>query len=210
MYHMEDVLDVYHRRYDARFPQVCMDEGSKQLLSDKRGGTAMKPGVPERYDNEYERHGTMNVFVAVEPLAGKRVIQASKQRTKKDGAHFMRELIDVHYPGAEKIVLVMDNLNTHSPSSLYEAFEPQEARRLTEKLEIHWTPKHGSWLNMAEIELSVLARQCLSERIPTLEQAQHKIADWQQQRDHAQATIDWRFTAADARIKLKHLYPTVN
>jgi hypothetical protein len=209
VYHMEDVLDVYHRPYDAHYPQVCMDEGSKQLLSDKREGSAMKPGTPERYDNEYERHGTMSVLVAVEPLAGKRVIQASKQRTKKDWAYFMRDLIDGYYPDAEKIVLVMDNLNTHSPSSFYEAFEPQQARRLTEKLEIHYTPKHGSWLNMAEIELSVLARQCLPGRIPTLEQAQHKIAAWQQQRDHAQATIDWRFTAADARIKLKHLYPTV-
>lgn len=206
---MEDVLDVYHRPYDARFPQVCMDEGSKQLLSDKREGTAMQPGLPERYDNEYQRHGTMNVFVAVEPLAGKRVIQVSKRRTKKDWALFMRELIDVHYCEAEKIVLVMDNLNTHSPSSFYEAFAPQEARRLTEKLEIHYTPKHGSWLNMAEIELSVLARQCLAGRIKSIEQAQDQVSAWQQQRDQAHVHIDWRFTAADARIKLKHLYPTV-
>ncbi len=209
MYHMEDVLDVYHRPYDARFPQLCMDEGSKQLLSDKREGTAMQPGTPERVDNEYERHGTMSVFVAVEPLAGKRVIQVSKRRTKKDWAYFLRELIDVQYPEAEKIVLVMDNLNTHSPASFYEAFEPEEARRLTEKLEIHYTPKHGSWLNMAEIELSVLARQCLAGRIPTLEQAQHQVATWQEQRDQMQATIDWRFSSADARIKLKHLYPRV-
>jgi transposase len=132
----------------------------------------------------------------------------SKRRTKKDWAYFMREIIDRHYPDAEKIVLVMDNLNTHSPSSFYEVFAPQEARRLTEKLEIHYTPKHGSWLNMAEIELSVLARQCLAGRIPSLEQAQQRVGAWQQQRDHAQATIDWRFTAADARIKLKHLYPS--
>ena len=170
----------------------------------------MQKGKPERYDNEYERHGTMSVLVAVEPLVGKRVIHVSKQRTKKDWAYFMRELIDGEYREAEKIVLVMDNLNTHSPSSFYEVFEPQEARRLTEKLEIHYTPKHGSWLNMAEIELSVLARQCLAGRIPTLEQAQHQVTAWQQQRDQMQATIDWRFSSADARIKLKHLYPTVN
>lgn len=206
---MEDVLEVYHRPYDARFPQINMDEGSKQLLSDKREGEPLQAGQPERYDNEYERHGTINLFVAVEPLAGKRVIQVSKRRTKKEWAYFMREMIDVHYPQAEKLVLVMDNLNTHSPSSFYEVFDPQEARRLTEKLEIHYTPKHGSWLNMAEIELSVLARQCLAGRIPSLEQAQQRVDAWQQQRDHAQASIEWRFTTADARIKLKHLYPSV-
>jgi hypothetical protein len=206
---MEDVLEVYHRPYDARYPQVCMDEGSKQLLADKREGEPMESGKPARYDNEYERHGTASVFVACEPLGGKRVVKVSKQRTKKDWAYFMREIIDEQYPEAKKIVLVMDNLNTHSPSSFYEVFPPQEARRLTEKLEIHYTPKHGSWLNMAEIELSVLARQCLADRIPTLEQAQQKVSAWQQQRDHAQATIDWRFTTADARIKLKHLYPSV-
>ncbi len=208
VYHIEDVLDVYHRPFDARYPQVCMDEGSKQLLSDKREGTPMAPGTPERYDNEYERHGTVSVFVACEPLAGKRLVQVSQQRTRKEWAYFMRDLIDIEYREAEKIVLMMDNLNTHSPSSFYEVFDPQEARRFTEKLEIHYTPKHGSWLNMAEIELSVLARQCLAGRISTLEHAQHMMAAWQQQRDHAQATIDWRFTAADARIKLKHLYPS--
>jgi hypothetical protein len=207
---MEDILEVYHRPYDPRFPQIGMDEGSKQLLSDKREGTAMKPGQAERYDNEYERHGTVNVFVAVEPLCGKRLLRVSKRRTKKDWAHFMRELLEVHYPEAEKLVLVMDNLNTHSPSSFYEVFEPEVARRLTEKLEIHYTPKHGSWLNMAEIELSVLARQCLAGRIASLEQAKERVEGWQQQRDQAQASIDWRFTTADARIKLKHLYPAVN
>lgn len=205
---MEDVLDVYHRPYDARYPQVCMDEGSKQLLADKRERVPMEPGQPERYDNEYERQGTVSVFVAVEPLGGKRVVRVSKRRTRKDWAFFMRDLIDLHYPETDKLVLVMDNLNTHSPSSFYEVFDPQEARRLTEKLEIHSTPKHGSWLNMAEIELSVLARQCLAGRIPSLEQAQQRVEAWQQQRDHAQATIDWRFTTADARIKLKHLYPS--
>jgi predicted DNA-binding protein len=186
-----------------------MDEGCKQLLADKREGQPMAPGQPARYDNEYERHGTVSVFVACEPLEGKRLVKVSKRRTKKDWAYFMRELIDEHYPEAERIVLVMDNLNTHSPSSFYEVFAPEEARRLTEKLEIHYTPKHGSWLNMAEIELSVLARQCLAGRIPTFEQAQQRVAAWQQQRDQTQATISWRFTTADARIKLKHLYPAV-
>ncbi len=147
--------------------------------------------------------------MACEPLRGKRVVKVSKRRTKKDWAYFMRELIDQHYPDAEKIVLVMDNLNTHTPSCFYEVFAPQEARRLTEKLEIHYTPKHGSWLNMAEIELSVLARQALSDRIPTFEQAQQTVAAWKAQRDQAAVTIDWRFTAADARIKLKHLYPVI-
>lgn len=186
-----------------------MDEGSKQLLADKRERLPLKPGKAERYDNEYQRHGTVSVFMACEPLAGQRVVKVSKRRTKKDWAYFMRELLDQHYPEAEKIVLVMDNLNTHTPSCFYEVFAPQEARRLTEKLEIHYTPKHGSWLNMAEIELSVLARQCLADRIPTFEQAQLQVAAWQHQRDLATVTIDWRFTAADARIKLKHLYPTV-
>lgn len=206
---MEDVLEVYHRPYDARFPQVCMDEGSKQLLTDKREGEPMEPGKPARYDNEYERHGTISVFVACEPLGGKRLVKVCKRRTKKEWASFMRELIDEQYPEAAKIVLVMDNLNTHSPSSFYEVFPPQEARRLTEKLEIHYTPKHGSWLNMAEIELSVLARQCLAGRIPSFEQAQQRVSAWQQQRDHAHTTIDWRFTTTDARIKLKHLYPSL-
>jgi transposase/predicted DNA-binding protein len=209
VYHMEDILDVYHLPYDPKRPQICMDEGSKQLLSDKRERLPMKKGKPERYDNEYQRHGTVSVFMACEPLAGKRVVTVSKRRTKKDWAYFMRELIDQHYPDAEKIVLVMDNLNTHTPSCFYEVFTPQEARRLTEKLEIHYTPKHGSWLNMAEIELSVLARQALSDRIPTFEQAQQTVAVWKAQRDQAVVTIDWRFTAADARIKLKHLYPVI-
>ena len=206
---MEDILDVYHRPYDPKRPQVCMDEGSKQLLADKRERLPMEKGKPERYDNEYQRQGTVSVFMACEPLSGQRMVKVSKRRTKQDWAYFMRELLDQHYPDAEKIVLVMDNLNTHTPSCFYEVFAPQEARRLTEKLEIHYTPKHGSWLNMAEIELSVLARQCLADRIPTLEQAQQAVAGWTAQRDQAAVTIDWRFTAADARIKLKHLYPTV-
>lgn len=169
----------------------------------------MKKGVPERFDYEYERKGMCNLFLAVEPLAGRRFVCACTRRTKADWAHFVKELIDVHYPQAEKIVLVMDNLNTHTPSSFYEVFPPEEARRLSAKLEMHDTPKHGSWLNMAEIELAVLARQCLSDRIATLQDLQERVASWQRQRNQARAGIDWRFTAADARIKLKHLYPSL-
>ena len=206
---MEDVLAVYKRPYDPQQPQVCLDEASKQLLKDKRGRLSMRPGDPEYYDSEYEREGVCNIFVASEPLAGQRYLQVREQRTKKDFAEFVRELIDVHYPQAEKIVLVMDNLNTHSPASFYEAFEPSEAWRLSQKLEIHYTPTHGSWLNMAEIELSVLARQCLAERMPSMQVVQEQVGAWQQQRNQAQATINWRFTAEDARIKLKRLYPSL-
>lgn len=209
VYHMEDVLDVYKRPYDPRFPQVCLDELSKQLLKDKRERLPMQPGRVETYDAEYEREGVCQIFVASEPLAGQRLLQVRERRTKKDWAEFVRELIDVHYPTAEKIVLVMDNLNTHSPASFYEAFEPAEAWRLSQKLEIHSTPVHGSWLNMAEIELSVLARQCLAERMPNIQAVQEHVTAWQNQRNQAQATINWRFTAEDARIKLKRLYPSL-
>jgi DDE superfamily endonuclease len=210
VYHMEDILEVDHRPYDAKRPQVCLDEISQQLLADIPERLPMKPGFPERFDYEYERKGTGSLFLAGEPLAGKRYVKASARRTKRDWAYFVKDLIDVQYPKAEKIVLVMDNLNTHTPSSFYEVFAPEEARRLTEKLELHYTPVHGSWLNMAEIELAVLARQCLSDRIPTVEAVQEQVAIWQQDRNQAKASIDWRFTAADARIKLKHLYPVIN
>lgn len=206
---MEDVLEVYHRPYDPKHPQVCLDEISKQLLADITERLPMKPGVPERVDYEYERQGTCSLFLACEPLAGKRYVKASARRTKLDWASFVKNLIEVQYPDAEKIILVMDNLNTHTPSSFYEAFEPEEARRLTAKLEIHYTPVHGSWLNMAEIELAVLARQCLSDRISTVEAVQERAAAWQHDRNQAKASIDWRFAATDARIKLKHLYPVV-
>jgi len=205
---MEDVLEVYHRPYDARFPQVCLDEGCKQVLADKRDPLPMQPGKPECSDYEYEREGVCSIFLACEPLAGRRFLQVSPRRTKQDWARFVKELIEVHYPQAEKIVLVMDNLNTHTPSSFYEAFAPEEAWRLAQKLEIHYTPAHGSWLNMAEIELSVLARQCLAERMKSIEVVRHQVQAWQQQRDQAQTTINWRFTTADARIKLKRLYPS--
>lgn len=205
---MEDVLEVYQRPYDPKRPQVCMDEGSKQLLADTRERFPMRKGKPERYDYEYEREGTANLFIATEPLAGKRVVAVTARRTRVDWAHFVRDLIQVQYPEAEKIVLVMDQLNTHTPASLYEAFPAQEARCLAEKLEIHATPKHGSWLNMAEIELSVLARQCLGERIADRQELLQRVSVWQDQRNQAQAKINWRFNTADARIKLKRLYPS--
>src|SRR2546421_2708987 len=182
---MEEVLAVYTRPYDERRPQVCVDETSKQLISETRVPLPMQPGQPECCDYEYEREGTCNLFVACEPLAGKRYLQVTQQRTKRDFALFIRDLVDVHYPTAEQIVLVMDNLNTHTPAALYEAFEPAEARRLVEKLEIHYTPKHGSWLNIAEIELSILARQCLGRRIASKEELAAEVAAWQRRRNKA-------------------------
>lgn len=205
---MEDVLEVYKRPYDPRFPPICMDEGSKQLLAETREPLPMKKGEPKREDYEYEREGTCSLFLACEPLAGKRYLKVRERRTKKDWATFMQELIDVQYREAEKIILVMDNLNTHVLSSFYEAFEAPVARRLVEKLEIHYTPKHGSWLNMAEIELSILARQCLSDRMPSLEAVEKHVCTWQAERNEAQVRINWRFTTQDARIKLKRLYPS--
>jgi hypothetical protein len=206
---MEDVLDVYTRPYDPRYPQVCMDEVSKQLLRDARQSLPMEPGRPQRRDYEYERGGVVNLFMFCEPLQGRRWVDVTEQRTKVDWAHQIKELVDLRYPQAEKIVLVMDNLNTHSPASLYEAFDPAEAKRLANKLEIHYTPKHGSWLNMAEIELSVLSRQCLDRRVPDFESLQAELAAWQQRRDETGTKIEWRFRTEDARIKLKRLYPSL-
>lgn len=206
---MEDVLDVYHRPYDPLRPQVCLDEASKQLISETRPAIPMKPGQIERVDAEYRRNGTASVFMLTVPLEGQRHVRVREHRTRKDFAEVIRELCDELYPGAEKIVLVMDNLNTHDAASLYEAFEPAEARRLAEKLEIHYTPKHGSWLNMAEIELSVLSRQCMNDYFETQEQLAEQIAMWERSRNESNVGIDWRFTTADARIKLKKLYPTI-
>jgi hypothetical protein len=206
---MEDVLDVYTRPYDPRCPQVCLDETSRQLLGEVTPPQPPAPGQPARQDYEYTRQGVCNLFLVCEPLRGWRHVLVSDQRTRMDFAHCIRDLLDVHYPEAERIVLVLDNLNTHSPASLYEAFAPAEAKRLANRLEIHHTPKHGSWLNMAEIELSVLSRQCLDRRLgdrPTLER---EVAAWEQRRNADRRTIDWRFTTADARIKLKHLYPSI-
>jgi transposase len=206
---MEEVLDVYTRPYDERYPQVCMDEMSKQLISETRVPLPMQPGQPVCYDAEYERQGTCNLFIANEALTGKRFLQVTERRTKQDWARFIRDLVDVYYPTAEKLVLVMDNLNTHTPAALYEVFEPAEARRLARKLEVHYTPKHGSWLNMAEIELSVLSRQCLDRRIGTLAELEREVAAWQARRNASEVGINWRFTTADARIKLKRLYPSI-
>ena len=206
---MEDVLEVYTRPYDPLRPQVCMDETSKQLLRDARDALPMAAGRRRREDYEYERGGVANVFMFMEPLAGRRWVDVTERRTKVDWAHQIKELVDERYPEAERIVLVMDNLNTHTPASLYEAFDPEEARRLCEKLEIHYTPKHGSWLNMAEIELSVLSRQCLDRRVPDFERLEAEAAAWQERRDAAGVKIDWRFSKDDARIKLKRLYPSL-
>lgn len=206
---MEDVLEVYTRPYDPRYPQVCMDEISKQLLRDTRQSLSMEPGKPERQDYEYERGGVVNLFLFCEPLRGRRWVDITERRTKTDWAHQIKELVDERYPEAERIVLVMDNLNTHTPASLYEAFEPCEARRLAEKLEIHYTPKHGSWLNMAEIELSVLSRQCLNRRVPNFESLRSEVEAWQQRRAATGGKkIEWRFRTEYARLKLKRLYPS--
>jgi hypothetical protein len=206
---MEDVLEVYTLPYDPRRPQVCMDERSKQLVGETRAPFPVAPGHPERYDYEYVRHGVGNLFIFFEPLAGWREVKVTERRTMVDWAVAVRELVDVHYPEAETIVLVMDNLNTHSIGSLYEAFPPAEARRIAQKLEIHHTPKHGSWLNMAESELSILARQCLHRRIPDLARLRREVAAWQTTRNEAKTPLTWRFTTADARIRLARLYPSL-
>ena len=203
------MLEVYTRPYDPRYPQVCMDEVSKQLLRDTRQSLPMEPGRAQRQDYEYERGGVVNLFMFCEPLQGRRWVDVTERRTKCDWAHQIKELVDERYPEAERIVLVMDNLNTHTPASLYEAFDPTEAKRLANKLEIHYTPKHGSWLNMAEIELSVLSRQCLDRRVPNFEALEAEVAGWQERRDEMGTKIDWRFSAEDARIKLKRLYPSL-
>jgi len=204
---MEDVLSVYTRPYDPRFPVVCMDESSRQLLGDVREPLPPMPCRVKKVDHEYVRHGTANLFMLFEPLAGWRHVKATERRTRIDWAHLIRELCDVHYPRAERIVLVMDNLNTHSGASLYEAFAPDEARRLYNRLEIHYTPKHGSWLNMAEIELSVLQRQCLTRRLADLASLSREVGAWCEKRNRSTVKADWQFTSDDARIRLKHLYP---
>lgn len=205
---MEDVLEVYHRPYDAGHPVVCLDECSKQLIGEVREPLPPKPGHVAKEDSEYERKGTANVFMAVEPLAGQRTTQVTDRRTRVDWARFVQVLLVSVYPLAKKVVLVMDNLNTHGIASLYEAFAPEVARALAERLEIHYTPKHGSWLNMAETELSVLAGQCLDRRIDDREWMAREVAAWQTARNASQARINWQFKTANARIKLKRLYPS--
>ncbi len=206
---MEDVLDVYQRPYDPKHPQVCMDETNKQLVAETRQPIPAEPGKPERYDYEYQRNGTANLFMFFEPLRGVRTVKVTDQRTKEDWAEAIQELIDVHYPDAQKIVLVMDNLNTHTPASLYEVFPPAKAKQLADKLEIHPTPKHGSWLNMAETELSILQQQCLDRRIPDKQILTQETMAWANERNRHRAKMDWRFTTTDARIKLKRLYPSL-
>ena len=210
VYHMEDVLEVYTRPYDPTRPQLCMDEINTQLLADTREPLPMEPGKPKREDYEYEREGVCNVDLSCEPLAGKRYTMVAAQRTKQEWAHFIRSLSDEFYPQANKIVLVMDNLNTHTLASLYEVFPVAEARRICRRFEVHYTPKHASWLNMAEIDLSALDRQCLSQRLASLDIAQQQVAAWTARRNQQQVTINWRFTAEDASIKLKHLYPSIS
>jgi transposase len=206
---MEDVLEVYRRPYNSQRPVVCLDEQSKQLVKETRPIIPAKPGRNQRLDYEYERNGTANLFMRFEPLGGRRRVKVTDQRTKVDFAHVIREMVDEDYPEAKVIVLVMDNLNTHKPASLYEAFEPAEARRLIEKLEIHYTPKHGSWLNMAETELSIVTKQCLDRRIPDVTTLRREITAWERLRNTAKSKINWQFTTHDARIKLRKLYPSI-
>ncbi len=207
---MEDVLDVYQRPDDPTRPVVCLDETSRQLLANVRPGFPVAPGHAARHDPEYVRGGVVNLFLVTDPLRGWRQVRVSAQRTRIDWAHCVRDLVDIHYPDADRIVLVMDQPNTHSPASLYQAFPPAEAKRIADRLEIHHTPKHGSWLNMAEIELSVLARQCLDRRLDDRETMEREVAAWATARNAAGSAIDWRFTTADARIKLKRLYPAID
>jgi len=207
---MEDILDLYHQPYDPKRPLVGMDETSKQLIRETRFHIGARPGRVERYDYEYERNGVSNIFMFFEPLGGWRHVKVTNRRTKTDWAQCMQELVDIHYPKAEVIKVVMDNLNTHNPAALYEVFEPTEARRILSKLEFHNTPVHGSWLNVAEIELSVLSRQCLNRRIGDKDTLTSEVAAWETDRNNAGMKVDWRFTTADARIKLKHLYPSIH
>ncbi len=206
---MEDVLDVYQRPLDEKRPLICLDEASKQLLSEIRPALPVKPGQPLRQDSEYKRNGTANLFMVCAPLLGWRHVAVTDRRTSIDFAQIIKTLVDEQFAQADKIVLVLDNLNTHTPASLYQAFAPAEAKRLADKLEVHYTPKHGSWLNMAEIEFSVLARQCLSERMASKEYLQEQVTIWNQTRNAYGLGVSWRFTTADARIKLKRLYPTI-
>jgi transposase len=205
---MEDVIEVYHRPFDPGCPLVCVDEAGKQLIGELRPPLPVRVGSPAREDSEYARNGTANLFMAFEPLAGRRVVQVTARRTATDFAKFLKSLLDEVYPRASRVVLVTDNLNTHCTGSLYEAFEPAQARRLAERIEWHYTPKHGSWLNMAEIELSVLARQCLDRRIATAEELAAEVATWERQRNEARARIEWTFRVADARKKLHWVYPS--
>jgi DDE superfamily endonuclease len=206
---MEDVLEVYSRPYHPKRPQVCLDEGGKQLIGESRPPLPVRPGRVRREDSEYQRNGMANLFLVCEPLRGWRHVEVTERKTSQDFARIIRQLVDEWYPQAETVVLVMDNLGTHTAAALYETFEPTEARRLWQRLEVHYTPKHGSWLDMAETELSVLARQCLDRRIPDRATLVSEVAAWEGDRNRAEVKVDWRFTTADARIRLKRLYPQI-
>lgn len=208
---MEDVLEVYHRPYDPGYPVVCMDETNKQLIEETYSPLPTAPGMVAKADHEYKRHGVRDIFLAIEPLGGKRVTEVTETRKQADWAHFIKELLDDHYPvvsGVKKVVLVMDNLNTHTAAALYATFPAAEALRLWQRIEPHYTPKHGSWLNIAECDLSVLSRQCLNRRIATEQQLTQQVAAWTAARNGLRRTVDWQFTTEDARIKLKRLYPS--
>ena len=207
---MEDILEIYQRPEVPSNPVVCVDETSKQHIKDTREPLRITEGTPSRYDYEYQRNGVSNLFMIFAPLLGFRHVEVTDRRTSIDFAHICRDLVDIHFPDAEKITLVCDNLNTHKPTSLYKAFASDEARRIAEKLQFHYTPKHGSWLNIAEIEFSVLSRQCLSRRIPDQDTLKREVQAWQNRRNQQRATVKWQFTTKDARIKLKRLYPSSN
>jgi hypothetical protein len=205
---MEEILDLYTQPYDPKRPLICMDETSKQLVRETRTPLALRPGQPAKYDYEYQREGVCNLFLFFEPLRGWRMVDIRAQRTKQDWVYEMKKLVETYYPEAEVIRVVLDNLNTHNPAAFYEFFAPAEAKPLLDRLEFHYTPKHASWLNMAEIELSVISRQCLKQRIPTQQQVQKEVRAWAQIRNEQCKTVDWHFTTAEARQRLKHLYPS--
>jgi DDE superfamily endonuclease len=207
---METVLDVYQRHYHPDFPVLCLDEASKQLVKETVEVVPAQPGQPQRQDYQYERNGTANLFMVCAPMMGRRIVEVTHRRTAVDYAHLLQRIVDDHYPEALVITIVQDNLNTHHPASLYKAFEPAEARRILNRLEFCYTPKHGSWLNMAEIELRVLSGQCLDRRMGEFETLQTEVAAWVEERNQQQTWIDWRFTTAEARVKLKRLYPLIN
>ena len=206
---MEDVLEVYKLPYDEKQPVICLDETNRQLIGETREALPVKPGQAALYDYEYVRNGAANLFMMFQPLAARREVMVSERRTQEDFARCLRNIAEVQYPDAQKIILVMDNLNTHSLASLYTAFEPETARRLCERFEIHYTPKHGSWLNMAELEISVMSRQCLSQRIAAIGKMDSEVQSWVKQRNSQRSTVNWQFTTADARTKLRHLYPKI-
>lgn len=207
---MEDVLDVYQGSYDDEHVLICMDEKPKQLIAEVRRPLPCEPGQPVRYDYEYKREGVVSLFILFDPIRGWRHVEVRQRRTKEDWAEVVAELVEVHYREAERITLVMDNLNTHTVASLYEAFEPERARRIARKLEIHYTPEHGSWLNMAEIELSVLERQCVGRRMESVAAIEAAVGPWEAKRNGSGAAVEWRFTTAEARVKLRRLYPSID